>query len=342
MGVFAVRADFGCSDPTTHARVLGQTAAMAHDRRFRFGVQLHQPFDGMTWADSARAIEDMGYETLFLPDHFGEQLAPIAAMTAAVAATPSLSVGTLVVDNDYRHPVVLAKEMATIDHLFGGRCEVGIGAGWMRSDYETAGIVMDRPGVRVERMMEAVPILRGLWSGDPVDHDGEHYTITGLVGHPAPHTPGGPPLLIAGGAPRMLRFAGAHADIVGVNPSIHSGEIDSDAARDGLADRMDAKLGWVREGAGDRFDDLELNAWVPVVAITDDAQAVADMLAPGFGLDGGSTADLLDSPMTMVGTEGEIAEQLQQRRERWGFSYHVVQNESAAQLAPVVAQLAGT
>jgi probable F420-dependent oxidoreductase len=262
-------------------------------------------------------------------------------MTAAAAATERLSVGTLVFDNDYRHPVVLAKEMATIDLLFEGRCEVGLGAGWMRSDYDSSGIPMDRPGVRVDRMMEATSILRGLWSGEPVRHEGEHYTITDLVGLPTPHTPGGPPLLLAGGAPRMLRFAGAHADIVGVNPSIHSGEIDGDAARDGLADRMDAKLGWVREGAGDRFDDLELNAWVPVVSITDDAQAVAELLAPGFGLGDEDPTSLLDSPMVIVGTVPELVDRLQERRDRWGFSYHVVQNESALELAPLVAELTG-
>jgi probable F420-dependent oxidoreductase len=314
---------------------------MAHDRRFRFGAQLHQPLPGLSWADSARRLEELGYSTLFLPDHFGEQLAPIAAMTAAAAATERLSVGTLVFDNDYRHPVVLAKEMATIDLLFEGPCEVGLGAGWMRSDYETSGIPMDRPGVRVDRMMESTSILRGLWSGEPVHHHGEHYTITDLVGLPTPHTPGGPPLLLAGGAPRMLRFAGAHADIVGVNPSIHSGEIDGDAARDGLADRMDAKLGWVREGAGERFDDLELNAWVPVVSITDDAQAVAELLAPGFGLGDEDPTSLLDSPMVVVGTVPELVDRLHARRERWGFSYHVVQNESALELAPLVAELAG-
>ena len=315
---------------------------MPHDRRFRFGVQLHQPLPGTTWAETARQVEALGYSSLFLPDHFGDQLAPIAAMTAAAAATDSLIVGTLVFDNDYRHPVVLAKEMATIDHLFGGRCEVGLGAGWMRTDYEQSGIPMDRPGVRVDRLQEGATVLRGLWSGEPVRHDGEHYTITDLVGLPTPHTPGGPPLLIAGGSPRMLRFAGATADIVGVNPSIHSGEIDADAARDGLADRMDAKLGWVKEGAGDRFDDLELNAWVPVVAVTDDAQSGAEMLAPGFGLGGEDVGDLLESPMVIVGTEDEIVDRLQQRRDRWGFSYHVVQNESALPLAPVVARLAGT
>ncbi len=229
-------------------RTISQTALMAHDRRFRFGAQLHQPLPDMSWAESARRLEELGYSTLFVPDHFGDQLAPIAAMTAAAAATTSLVVGALVFDNDYRHPVVLAKEMATIDLLFPGRCEVGLGAGWMRTDYDASGIVMDRPGVRVDRLMEGAAVIRGLWSGEPVDHRGEHYTITDLVGLPAPHTAGGPPLLLAGGSPRMLRFAGATADIVGVNPSIHSGEVDADAARDGLADRMDAKLGWVREG----------------------------------------------------------------------------------------------
>ena len=314
---------------------------MAHDRRFRFGAQLHQPLPGLTWAESARRLEELGYSTLFLPDHFGEQLAPIAAMTAAAAATDTLRVGTLVFDNDYRHPVVLAKEMATIDLLFEGRCEVGMGAGWMRTDYEHSGIPMDRPGVRVDRLMEGAAIVKGLWSGEPVRHDGAHYTITDMVGLPTPNTPGGPPLLLAGGSPRMLRFAGAAADIVGVNPSIHSGEVDADAARDGLADRMDTKLGWVREGAGDRFDELEINAWVPVVAITDDAKAVAEMLAPGFGLDGEDPSSLLDSPMVMAGTVPELVDRLQARRERWGFSYHVVQNESALELAPLVAELTG-
>jgi probable F420-dependent oxidoreductase len=315
---------------------------MAHDRRFRFGVQLHQPLPGLTWAESARRAEELGYSTLFLPDHFGEQLAPIAAMTAAAAATSTLNVGALVFDNDYRHPVVLAKEMATIDLLFEGRVEVGMGAGWMRTDYDQSGIPMDRPGVRVDRLQEGAQIVRALWSPEPVQHAGEHYTITDLVGLPAPHTPGGPPLLLAGGSKRMLRFAGATADIVGVNPSIHSGEVDADAARDGLADRMDVKFEWVREGAGDRFDDLEFNAWVPVVAITDDAASVASMLAPGFGLDGENVDELLESPMVLVGTEDELAERLEQRRERWGFSYHVVQAEAALTLAPVVARLVGT
>lgn len=315
---------------------------MAHARRFRFGVQLHQPLPGLDWAGTARRVEELGYSTLFLPDHFGEQFAPIAAMAAAAAATERLKVGTLVFDNDYRHPVVLAKEMATIDVISEGRVEVGMGAGWMRSDYETSGIPMDEPRVRVDRLMEGVAVVKGLWGEDPVTLHGEHYRVTDLVGHPRPHSPGGPPLIIAGGSPRMLRFAGEHADIVGVNPSIHSGEIDADAARDGMADRMDRKVEWVKQGAGSRWDDLEINAWVPVVVLTDDARSVAEMVAPGFGLDPAHALDALESPMTMVGTAEEIAERLHERRERWGFSYHVVQNEAALELAPVVEALAGT
>lgn len=315
---------------------------MAHPRKFRFGVQLSQPFAGMTWAESAQKVESLGYTSLFLPDHFGEQLAPIAAMTAAAAATTTLKVGTLVFDNDFRHPVITAMETATIDHLYGGRIEVGIGAGWKSSDYDESGIPMDRPKVRVDRMMEAVPIIRGLWSGEPVTAAGEYYNVSNLTGSPRPHNPGGPPLIIAGGSKRMLRFAGANADIVGVNPSIHSGEIDSDAARDGMADRMDQKFEWVREGAGDRFDDLEFNAWVPVVTITDDAAGVAQLVAPMFGLSENEASDALESPMTMVGTEDEIIETLERRRDRWGFSYHVVQDQGAIDLAPIVARISGT
>jgi len=313
---------------------------MAHDRRFRFGIQVRGPFQGLSWADTARRVEELGYSTLFLPDHFHEQWGPIAAMAAAAGATSTLKVGTLVFDNDYRHPVTLAKEMATVDLLSEGRCEVGIGAGWKRLDYEQSGIVEDAPGVRVSRMMEGVAVLRGLWADGPFDYSGTHYEITGLDGGPGPYTPGGPPLIVAGGSPRMLRFAGAHADIVGVNPSIHSGEVDADAARDGMADRMDAKVGWVKEGAGARWDDLEINAWVPVAKVTEDSASFAELLAPSFGV---PADEALESPMTIVGSIAEITDRLEERRSRWGFSYHVIQDESGAiEMAPVVAALAGS
>lgn len=295
----------------------------------------------MTWAESARHVEALGYSTLFLPDHFNDQYGPIAAMTAAAMVTTTLRVGSLVLDNDYRHPVVVAKELATIDVLSGGRLEFGIGAGWKSEDYQQSGIVEDTPKVRVDRMMEAVEVMVALFNGEAVRFAGEHYSIDGLVGTPVPHTPGGPPLIIAGGSKRMLRFAGANAAIVGVNPSIHSGAIDADAARDGLADRMDAKLGWVREGAGSRFDDIEINAWIPVAAITDDSVGFAELIAPGFGIDVSDAAEALDSPMTLVGTMSEIEDRLESRRDRWGFSYHVFADENVLSMAPVVQALAG-
>ena len=308
-------------------------------RPFRFAIDLHAALPGRSWADSAREAEALGYSTLFVPDHFDEGLGPIAAMAAAATATTTLNVGSLVLDCDYRHPAVLARELATIDHLSGGRLEVGIGAGWKKTDYDKSGIAMDPAPIRVSRMIEHANILKGLFAGGDYSFKGEHYTITDLVGAPAPARAGGPPFLIGGGGPRLLRFAGSFADIVGVNPSIHSGAIDTDAARDALPDRIDEKVGWVREGAADRFDALEINAWIAVGQVTDNAQGFAEAVAPMYGADPGV---VLDSPMTLVGTIEEICDRLVERRERWGYSYTVVPGDMAADLAPVVAALAGT
>lgn len=280
----------------------------------------------------------MGYSTLFVPDHFDEGMGPIAAMAAAATATTTLNVGSLVLAADFRHPVVLARELATIDLLSEGRFELGMGAGWKASDYTSSGIPMDRAGVRVDRMIEAIEVMRGLFAPGPFSYRGEHFRVEDLDGTPAPHRPGGPPLLVGGGAPRMLRWAGANADIVGVNPSIHSGVIDADAARDAQVDRIDEKVRWVHEGAGARADDLELNAWLAVAVVTDDAAGTAELLAPAFGT---RPEGLLDSPMVAVGPLGELAERFLQRRERWGYSYHVVPSTSAVELAPLVADLTG-
>src|SRR3954454_18343105 len=193
---------------------------MAHPRKFRFGVQLMNAKDGTDWAEQARRAEALGYSTLFLPDHFGDQLAPLPAMMAAADATMTLRVGALVHDNDYKHPVVLAKEVATVDLLSGGRVEFGIGAGWMTTDYEQSGIPKDRDGVRIAKMVEALDIYRGLWAPGPFSFKGEHYTIDGLDGPPKPVQQPHPPILIGGGGPKVLRIAAQHADIVGINPKL--------------------------------------------------------------------------------------------------------------------------
>ena len=235
---------------------------MAHPRKFRFGVQLSTAPSGEAWAAVARKAEDLGYSTLFMPDHFGDQLAPVPALMAAADATTTLRVGALVLDNDYKHPVVLAKEAATIDVLSGGRLEFGIGAGWMNTDYEQSGIPKDRDGVRIARMAEALEVYKGLWADGAYSFSGEHYTITELDGLPKPVQQPHPPILIGGGGPKVLGIAGRHADIVGINPSIPKGYVDASAAQDTTPERVDQKVQWLRDGAGDRFDDLELNVLV--------------------------------------------------------------------------------
>jgi probable F420-dependent oxidoreductase len=305
---------------------------------FRFAVECHAPFAGRSFADTAREAEALGYSTLFVPDHFDEGYGPVAAMTLAAASTNTLRVGALVLDCDFRHPAVLARELATIDLVSEGRLEVGLGAGWKRLDYDRSGIPMDPPKVRVDRMIEHATVLRALFGDEPVTFAGEHYTITDLDGTPKPHTRGGPPILVGGGARRVLRFAGAHADIVGVNASIHSGEVDTAAAHDALPARIDEKVTWVRDGAGDRFGRLELNAWLAVAEVTDDDAAVADGLGAVFGAD---PKDVLASPLTLVGSPAEIADRLHERRERWGYSYTTIPGDKAHAFAPVVAQLTG-
>src|SRR3954466_6001823 len=195
---------------------------MATPRPFRFAIDCQATFDGRTFAQTAKEAESLGYSTLFVPDHFDEGLGPIAAMATAAAVTTTMRVGALVLDCDFRHPAVLSRELASIDALSGGRLEVGLGAGWKRLDYDRSGIPMDPPKVRVDRMIEHAKVLKGLFAGGSFSFSGEHYTITDLEGTPPPHRPGGPPILIAGGARRVLRFAGEFADIVGVNASIHS------------------------------------------------------------------------------------------------------------------------
>lgn len=312
---------------------------MSHPRRFRFGVQLHTATSGEEWSGLARRAEELGYATAFLPDHFGDQLAPVPALMAAAAATTELRVGALVFDNDYKHPLVLAKEMATIDVLSGGRVEVGLGAGWMRSDYDESGIAYDPPATRVDRFEEGLSVITALLGPDPVTFAGTYYQVHGHNGLPKPVQSPRPPILVGGGKRRMLALAGRHADIVGINPTIPNGVADADAARNGTAELTDEKLSWVRDAAGDRYGDLEINLLNFACIVTDDRQKVAQDFAPVMGLE---PNQLLEFPHALVGTVEEIAESVQARRERWDASYVVVQQDVMEAMAPVVARLAGT
>jgi probable F420-dependent oxidoreductase len=307
---------------------------------FRFGVQCGGDHDRASWQQLARMIEALGYSTLYLPDHFIDtQMAPIVGMAVAAEATKTLRVGALVFDNDYKHPAVLAKEIATLDRLSDGRAVLGIGAGWMKTDYDALGLPYDSAGVRIDRLEEGLAVIKGAWGAEPFSFQGDHYAITDYNGIPKPTQQPRPPILVGGGGPRVLRLAGREADIVGINPNLRAGAVTNDAATDSVAEMVDQKVGWIKEGAGARFDDLELQIRFFFAAITDDRQGLAEAAAPGFGLDAEAA---LESGITCIGTIDEICDQLVARRERWGVSYIVIGDDIFEAFAPVVERLAGT
>lgn len=308
-------------------------------RPFRFGVQVADAESDEHWREKARRIEALGYSTLYMPDHFvGTRLAPIPAMATAAAVTDTLRIASLVFDNDFKHPALLAKEAATIDLLSDGRLELGIGAGWMESDYTALGLPYDPAGVRIERLAEAVQVVKGCFGPGPFSFEGKHYTVREYDGLPKPVQQPGPPLLIGGGGRKILTLAGREADIVGINPNLRAGAVTTDTALSSLAAETRKKIEWVREAAGDRFDDIELQIRYFVCIVTDDRQGVAEAMAPGFGV---SPEEVLEAGVSLVGTLEEMEEQLLRRREEWGVSNVVVDDDMFEALAPLVARLAG-
>ena len=312
---------------------------MSTPRPFRFGVQEHRADNAKAWREKARLVETLGYTTLYLPDHFGDQLSPIGALMSAADATSTLRVGSLVFDNDYRHPVVLAKEAVTLDLLSEGRLDFGLGAGWQVSDYEQTGIPFDAPGIRIERMAEALQIIKSFFAGGSVSFTGKHYKVEGVEAAPTPVQKPHPPIVLGGGGKRMLHLAGREADIVSVNFNLSEGRVNRNLVRTGLAEATDEKVGWIREAAGDRFAAIELSVTVFVANVTDDRDTVAGALAAGLRSE---PDEILQTPHFLIGTVEQIVEDLQARRERFGISYVVVPDEAAVSLAPVVERLTGT
>ena len=306
---------------------------------FRFGVQYSNAASPKDWRDQAKKLESLGYSTIFIPDHFGDEWGPMVALTVAAEATTELKVGSLVFDNDFRHPLVLAKECATLDLVSEGRLEVGIGAGWLRSDYDQSGIAYDKPGVRVSRLEEGVKVLKQLWTAEPVSFDGDHFQLTDATCLPAPHTPGGPPVIIGGGSRRVLNIAVHHADIIGVNPSLVAGKIDASTIAGTAPSAYAERIGWIREAAGHRFDQLELQSLVFAAQIGRPQAVVAEEFAALMGFPADEVAQ---SATVLIGTEDEIVETLLRRREELGFSYWVLHGGDVEPFAPVVARLAGT
>ncbi|MBA2518551.1 MAG: TIGR03621 family F420-dependent LLM class oxidoreductase [Chloroflexia bacterium] len=313
---------------------------MGEHRQFRFGVTTSAAGSRREWVEKARRIEALGYSTLTIPDHFPDRLATVPALMCAADATERLRLASWVFCNDFRHPALLYKEAATIDLLSDGRFELGIGAGWLKTEYEMTGIPFDPPAVRVARMEEAVRVVKGLAAAGPFDFAGKHYQITGLEGAPKPVQQPHPPLYIGGGGKRLLSFAARDADIVGFGAkALPEGGLD---VLDITAGAVRRKLGWVREASDGASRLPELNILIFVFEITDDRISAARRHADA--LPGLTAEDVLASPHVLIGTPEQMADDLRQRRDEYGFSYIVLNTlveEHRGLFAPVVGMLAG-
>jgi probable F420-dependent oxidoreductase len=303
------------------------------------------------WVDALRRIEDMGFATVVVADHFtgGWDVEPMVTLTAAAMATTTLRVQTGVLGNDYRHPVQVHRMAATLDAVSEGRFTLGLGAGWLATDYEAAGLPYDPPGTRVDRLIESIAVIKALFGPEPVDFEGEHYRVRGLQGSPAPVQRPHPPLFVGGGSPRVLGVAGREADIVGVNASLKAGELGAHAVVDLRRERVAEKVGWVLDAvkaAGREHDDvaLEMNHWlVRVTASEGEADDYLARVAARYEVE---PAVLAESPSVLVGTAARCIDILHERRETLGFSHLQLDAgfppRDLESLASIVGALAGT
>ncbi|MET9387064.1 TIGR03621 family F420-dependent LLM class oxidoreductase [Streptomyces sp. NPDC002928] len=315
---------------------------------FRFAVQATKATSAKEWRETARSVQDLGYSTLFLADHYlgpgpaqrearwpAQHLAPVAAMATAAAVTDTLRVGCRVFCVDYHVPGVLAKEAATLDLLSDGRLEFGIGAGWSEPEYRAMGLPFAPAGRRVDKLCEVVALLKAQWSGEPLDLRGEYVTAVDHAGLPLPVQRPGPPIMIGGSRRRVLSFAAREADIVSL------ANVPFDAHNDaGRTPQEEAahRYGLVRDAAGGRIGGLEIESSPFFARLTDDPASAADRVARSLGV----PADgLLDHPNVLIGEEDEIVDRLQERRARFGANYITVQQNEAERFAPVVARLTG-
>jgi len=303
---------------------------------FRFGVQQQSAPSAADWAALARRAESIGYDILVMPDHLGHQLSPFAALAAAAGATTRLRIGAFVFANDYRHPLILAREAATLDFVSGGRFELGMGAGWMTSDYRRLGMPYDLPPLRIDRLQEAIPVVKRLLAGETVTHEGAHYRLEEASAGIRPVQRPRPPIAIGGGGPRMLRLAAREADIVGLTPGFdrRGRPVIGGASESATA----AKIAIVREAAGDRFDQLELNIWLGSAGLAGHGNSLAESALAAVA---GAATAVYSSPYVLYGTLGQVRDRLLRRRDRLGISYYTIPGRAMETMAPLVEVLAG-
>ena len=324
---------------------------MTKAKTFRFAVQSYFAETPDQWRARARRAEELGFSTFHLADHFlgpgdalsganhpVQNLAAVPAMVVAAEATSSLRVGCRVFCVDYREPAVLAKEAATLDFFSGGRLELGLGAGWLRGEYESAGIEFTAFSKRMERLEETIALLRGHFSSGEIDVRGKHVQVGGYEGLPKPVQQPGPPIMIGGGSRRILSLAGREADIVSINFNNRSGKLGGEGVSSGSAAETDKKIGWIREAAGDRFDDLELEIGAYFTVVTEQVTETLAGMASSFQL---PEEEIAVNPHALVGPPQAIVDRLQERRERFGISYITIPDRAMEDFAPVVKELAG-
>jgi probable F420-dependent oxidoreductase len=302
---------------------------------FRFAVTASNASDGEAWRELARQAERIGYASLLVPDHLGSQLSPIAALATAAAVTDRLRIGGFVFANDFRHPLILAREAATLDVLSNGRLELGLGAGWRTADYRQLGFTYDAAGRRIDRLVEATDLVKRLLAGETVTHAGTHYRLGAAQVRPRPIQRPHPPILMGGGGPRILKLAARVADIVGFIPqfSPRGRPIWTDVTESAL----ERKVAIVREAAGDRFDRLELNLFIADAGMVGGRALPRSLLAAAKA----GTAGLVGSPYLLYGTLSTLRDLLDRRRERTGISYYAIRQGAMEEMAPLVESLAG-
>lgn len=321
-------------------------------RPFRFAVQSYTAASAAEWRSQVRKAEDLGFSALHLADHVigpgpaltptnhpVQHLAAVPAMGMAIECTERMRVGCRVFCCDYRNPALFAKELATLDLLSGGRLEIGLGAGWLANEYDAMGVPFQRPGARIDRLVETLAVLRACFGEGEVDVRGQHVHAVGFEGVPKPVQRPGPPVMIGGGSRRVLGVAGREADIVSLNFDNSSGRIGPEGVGSSTADATAEKIEWIKAGAGERFDDLELETAAYFTVVTDDRDGTLGRMADVLGL---SPDELAEHPNALVGPIVQLCDQLVERRERYGISYVTFGYTVVDQVAPIVDRLAGT
>jgi probable F420-dependent oxidoreductase len=320
-------------------------------RPFRFGLQSYAAESAADWREQARRAESLGFSTFSVADHVigpgpaltatnhpVQNVACVPAMAVAIEATESINVGARVFCCDYRQPVMFVKELATLDFFSNGRLEIGLGAGWLRGEYEAMGVPWEPAGVRIDRLEETIELIRASFGDGLVDVQGDHVRATGFESVPKPAN-ASPPIMIGGGAPRVLGIAGREADIVSLNFDNSSGKIGPAGVGSSTAELTAQKVGWIRDGAGDRFDDIEIEIGAYFTVVTDERDATLAKMAPMFALE---PEQFADHPHALIGSVDSICDQIVERRETYGISYVTFGASAVHAVAPIVERLAGT